>query len=344
MKMAKVALAAFLAFPAPLALSLPQDGGMEGEFLAWGAGARSSALGKAYVAVVDDATATYWNPAGLAWMSRMEVSALHAVLWEGLNYDYLSVAFPTVEMGSVGVFGTILTVGGGERRNHENDVVAGSFGMVKSGFGVSYAMELWTDFSWGVSLKHIGRSVDAQQSGFITTDVGFRWMPLPRLFVGGVFQHGVAIRYGDTEDGLPAKLRLGGAYEWAGVGTVGVDIEGNGRWHIGMESVPLGPLVGRAGADGFGTSGGLGIALEDWRVDYSAVLHAELGLSHWVSFSLEMGPSMPLQRRTSAWTAYREAIEAYTRGDAEAALRALEISLKFDPRNDTARRMMESIR
>ena len=40
--------------------------GYAGEFLAVGAGARGLALGGAYVALTNDATSGYWNPAALA--------------------------------------------------------------------------------------------------------------------------------------------------------------------------------------------------------------------------------------------------------------------------------------
>jgi len=56
-----------------------------------------------------------------------------------------------------------------------------------------------------------------------------------------------------------------------------------------------------------------------------------------------MGPSIPVLRRTSATAAYEEAITAYVKGDREAAKRALETSLKFDPRNETARRMLGAL-
>jgi len=64
-----------------------------GEFLALGAGARALALGSAYVAIADDATAGYWNPAGLADLDGRQVHLTHAERYSGLvAHDYVAVA------------------------------------------------------------------------------------------------------------------------------------------------------------------------------------------------------------------------------------------------------------
>ena len=60
------------------------------EFLAIGVGARALAMGNAQVALVNDATAAYWNPAGLLSMSHdYSLSLMHAEYFAGIaKYDY----------------------------------------------------------------------------------------------------------------------------------------------------------------------------------------------------------------------------------------------------------------
>lgn len=66
-----------------------------GEFLGLGAGARSAALGSAYVALADDATAGYWNAAGLAALSSRQVHLTHAEHFSGLmQRDFVAIARP----------------------------------------------------------------------------------------------------------------------------------------------------------------------------------------------------------------------------------------------------------
>ena len=66
------------------------------DFLNIGAGARGLGMGGAQVASSEDATAGYWNPAGLvyAW-EHPSVSAMHAEYFAGIGkYDYVSAAIP----------------------------------------------------------------------------------------------------------------------------------------------------------------------------------------------------------------------------------------------------------
>ena len=66
------------------------------EFLNIGAGARGLAMGNAQVATANDATAGYWNPAGLAEVkNQTNAGLMHADYFAGIaKYDYLSVAVP----------------------------------------------------------------------------------------------------------------------------------------------------------------------------------------------------------------------------------------------------------
>jgi hypothetical protein len=66
------------------------------EFLNIGAGARGLAMGGAQVASAKDATAGYWNPAGLTGIKdKASVGLMHAEYFSGIaKYDYISAAKP----------------------------------------------------------------------------------------------------------------------------------------------------------------------------------------------------------------------------------------------------------
>jgi hypothetical protein len=66
-----------------------------GAFLDLGIGPRALALGSAYVAQADDGSGFYWNPAGTAFLSRPQISAMYANLFNSLeNHSYASVSLP----------------------------------------------------------------------------------------------------------------------------------------------------------------------------------------------------------------------------------------------------------
>lgn len=66
-----------------------------GEFMYVGAGARALGMGGAFCSVADDATAAYWNPAGLVSLPGREIQLMHSERFGGLvRYDYLAYAQP----------------------------------------------------------------------------------------------------------------------------------------------------------------------------------------------------------------------------------------------------------
>lgn len=71
-----------------------------GEFLSLGVGARSLGMGSAFVAIVDDASAGYWNPAGLPALKRREVMLMHSERFGGVvKYDVAGLVLPLQENG-----------------------------------------------------------------------------------------------------------------------------------------------------------------------------------------------------------------------------------------------------
>jgi hypothetical protein len=76
------------------------------EFLNIGAGARGLAMGNAQVVSADDATAGYWNPAGLTAVKDLpSLSLMHAEYFSGIaKYDYAALAIPVKDQSkTIGV-------------------------------------------------------------------------------------------------------------------------------------------------------------------------------------------------------------------------------------------------
>src|SRR5437867_3630394 len=71
------------------------------EFLKIPVGPRAIGLGGAFTAIADDATASYWNPAGMVYLPYREVTFQHQERFGSLlNHDYMSVVWPLGTKGS----------------------------------------------------------------------------------------------------------------------------------------------------------------------------------------------------------------------------------------------------
>lgn len=80
------------------------SGKYAGEFMAIGVGGRALALGGASVALADDVTAGYWNPAGLTRLSYPQIGLMHDERFAGLvNYDYAGAAMPLGPGSTIGL-------------------------------------------------------------------------------------------------------------------------------------------------------------------------------------------------------------------------------------------------
>ncbi|MCC2546650.1 PorV/PorQ family protein [Hymenobacter sp. BT175] len=75
------------------------------EFLNIGVGGRALAMGNTQVSIVDDATAGYWNPAGLLGLKhKYDAVLMHSELFSGIvKNDYGSFAMPLDDKSAIGV-------------------------------------------------------------------------------------------------------------------------------------------------------------------------------------------------------------------------------------------------
>src|SRR5205823_12513782 len=63
-------------------------------FLRIGIGARAEGMGETFVAVANDPSAIYWNPAGLASLQRRELAISHVQWPADVHYEHLTMIVP----------------------------------------------------------------------------------------------------------------------------------------------------------------------------------------------------------------------------------------------------------
>ncbi|MFH1006502.1 MAG: hypothetical protein V1800_03225 [Candidatus Latescibacterota bacterium] len=287
-----------------------------GEFLALGAGARALGMGSAFVAVSDDATAAYWNAAGLSRLGEREGSLTHSEQFAGVvKYDFAGFGMPLGEHGGLAV--GMIRVGVDDIQftalDDPKEVLSASnrprVSSVES--NVDYAVYLsqgrrvWREWSVGGSLKVIRRTIGEHSAWGYGLDVGALLAPARGLTFGANLRDvtGTMVSW-DTgaKDRIRPSLSIGMAYRvhlptlkgqvlWSlGSGRLGADgrEEGVGGVNAGMEYQYGNLLSVRLGSQEEHLTAGAGIRYLRFGVDYAFSGHEALGGTHRVSASVRL--------------------------------------------------------
>ena len=74
----------------PLTLTAQGEGGFAAPFLRMGLGARAISMGGAFTAVADDGFASYYNPAGLPYLTKRHFTSTYSFLSLDRQFHYIS--------------------------------------------------------------------------------------------------------------------------------------------------------------------------------------------------------------------------------------------------------------
>lgn len=184
--LAAVLLGVGLAAAPASAQDVRKTGTTAAAFLGIGVGPRAMAQGGAFVAAADDATALYWNPAGLSRMNTGEVYAAHAEWLADLNFDYLGVAVPVLG-GTAGVSVTSLSVPAMAVRTEDLQGGTGAtFDAADLAVGLSYGRALTDRFSVGGTAKWVQQRIWNSSARGFAFDLGtqFRTNALGGMVIG----------------------------------------------------------------------------------------------------------------------------------------------------------------
>ncbi len=133
--------------------------GMAGlPFLKIGVG-RSTGMGDAFVAIADDATAAYWNPAGLALLDRRQAVVNHIDWIADISHEFVSVVMPT-RSGNFGLNVTALSLGEFEETTIDEYQGTGRFFTgTDLAVGLSYARMFTDKLAFGLSAKMVSEKI-----------------------------------------------------------------------------------------------------------------------------------------------------------------------------------------
>ncbi|KAA3615016.1 MAG: tetratricopeptide repeat protein [Calditrichaeota bacterium] len=141
-----------------------QDGGTQRAFSTLGFGAKAIGMGQAFTAAANDPTAVHWNPAGLEFINQQSATFFHTTLFEGIQYDFIGYAYPTLSLGSFGFgiarLGVTGFVGKDIYQNSTSDFTGDEYQAF-----FSYAKKLPFNLTPGVTVRWI-------RNGWSGTDEG----------------------------------------------------------------------------------------------------------------------------------------------------------------------------
>ncbi|MFA6598354.1 MAG: PorV/PorQ family protein [Ignavibacteriaceae bacterium] len=202
----KIVLACVIVFSVSSLQSQTVIGKYAGEFLSIGVGGRPLGMGGAFVAIANDVTAGYYNPAGLAKLDYPQIALMHDERYGNLvNYNYAAVAIPYGKDYTFGVSVMRLGVDGipdtrkalydangdgildinTDRLNY--DLIT-EFSNQDWAFYLTGAKRVNDNLYLGANVKILSRSIAEYTAFGIGFDVGAYYSPMENLMLGANVQ------------------------------------------------------------------------------------------------------------------------------------------------------------
>jgi Type IX secretion system protein PorV len=150
------------------------------QFLKIGVGGRASALGDAFVAIANDASALYWNPAGLSQFQDNEIFFSHNKWVVDINHDFLGAVYHLDPTNTFGIAVTSLSMKDMPVTTEYAPFGTGEyFGYGDLAIAVSYSRKMTDQFSFGGTVRYIEETLDKLKMRGVMIDLGtYYWTGL----------------------------------------------------------------------------------------------------------------------------------------------------------------------
>jgi len=295
---------------APDAFAAPAAGTSGAQFLEIEPGARPAGMGYAFSAIGGDANAVYYNPAGLASLKHVEATGMEDQYFQGVNYDFASVAVPisrfmkdsTADYGVLAASLYNLSVGGIQQRGLVETVSPqGTFSSQDYAYALSYAYNLGKGLSLGASGKIIQSDLDGYNASGEAFDAGALYRKDKLSLALGVRDLGPGYGFAGQADPLPRTWFLGAAYVilpgWTGAFEGDFPRDADPAYSFGTEyaysftkkisgALRAGYASQNTDAGGFsGATVGGGLGYDGVRFDFAFVPFGDLGNEYQYSLT-----------------------------------------------------------
>ncbi len=173
-------------------------GSSSGQFLKINVGARAEAMGGAFVAVANDASSIFWNPAGIALLNTNSVSFNHTYWLAETYHNFAGIVIKMPNGNSLAFSYSSLSMDDMKVTNeYYQDGTGEYFSVSDIALGISYAFNLTNDFSMGFTAKYISQNIWHMNASAFALDIGlFYSTPVEGLTLGmSVSNIGSKIKY-----------------------------------------------------------------------------------------------------------------------------------------------------
>ena len=347
-----------------LCLTIPvaaDDGGVESLF-STGAGARALGMGGGFFSLANDASAVFYNPAGLPDLEYHEITFMHMDLFEGTIYDFASWAHPVLGIGGIGV--AYMRVGTDDIIERQNYVQVGEFDFSTSQLLISFGRNLKGGYAVGFSAKIVNQKIDEESDYGFGMDFGIKKHFTPKLSVGITVRDMIPaeIKLKDIDEAVPASVVFGVGYDGFELSeqtkiTGSFELEKiderSVKIHTGGEMAFNDAYFVRTGFDRDNFSVGAGFNYRRLKIDYAYKFLDYIEDSHRFSISFLIGSSISEQKsereeevlrrgtammedeRNRQFTFFKEkADQYYAQFRLDSALAYYQRSLAFDEDNE----------
>ena len=255
-------------------------------------GVRLAAMGGAGIGAVDDASAIYWNPAGLGRVQAHGGALSHHQWFGSIKDEVIHAALPSGQ----GAFGLGLAYSGepGIEFWDAGNVPGDTFRTWDGAMSVGYGLAVAPNYDIGFALKGFYQDLHTSSGSGGAVDIGFACRPLPFLRLGATGRNIGFATYGSGNEPMPFEAGVGGGLALGPVNAVLdviVPMDNTPSLHVGAEYLPVPELAVRlgyqTGPQDLGTLGvlsgltaGLGVNVGPVNLDYAITPYGKLGIAH----------------------------------------------------------------
>lgn len=300
-----IAVACLVAVVITPALARGGEPGSAGAlFLRVGVGARAAAMGEAFIAVAQDASALYWNPAAMSPVLGTNVLLQHTEYIHTVRLEQAMLTHET-DWGTIGLGFTGNYMDDIERRDEfPTAVPLGTFSVYDVAFLVGYSRYITPNLAAGLTVKPVYERIDDIDASGIVVDAGlYHVSQIEGVNLAAVVGNvGRPMKFDSEEFALPRYAKVGAGYSrdveaMRGGVLVTSDIvfpnDGDARVHLGVEGNYQRRFFLRggfkAGYYSQGATFGVGVSRRRFAVDYAfLVVDNDLGDSHRFSLALNL--------------------------------------------------------